>query len=119
MGEKYDFGGIATMYGTRCADGLTIHKGAFDECDGQKVPLVWNHQHDDIKNVLGHAVLENRGNDIYAHCKFNDTPEGQRGRDPCKQRSGSSVHLCKQSYQERQERYAWCDQRSESCTCGS
>ena len=80
MGEKYDFGGIATMYGTRCADGLTIHKGAFDECDGQKVPLVWNHQHDDIKNVLGHAVLENRGNDIYAHCKFNDTPEGQRGR---------------------------------------
>lgn len=80
MGEKYDFGGIATMYGTRCADGLTIHKGAFDECDGQKVPLVWNHQHDDIKNVLGHAVLENRGDDIYAHCKFNDTPEGQRGR---------------------------------------
>ena len=80
MGEKYDFGGVATMYGTRCADGLTIHKGAFDECDGQKVPLVWNHQHDDIKNVLGHAVLENRGDDIYAHCKFNDTPEGQRGR---------------------------------------
>ena len=80
MGEKYDFGGIATMYGTRCADGLTIHRGAFEECDGAKVPLVWNHQHGDIKNVLGHAILEDRGDDIYAHCKFNDTPEGQRGR---------------------------------------
>ena len=81
MGEKYDFGGVATMYGTRCADGLTIHKGAFADCDGAKVPLVWNHQHGDIKNVLGHAILEDRGDCIYAHCKFNNTPEGQRGRE--------------------------------------
>jgi len=80
MGEKYDFGGVATMYGTRCADGLTIHKGAFTDCDGAKVPLVWNHQHDKVSNVLGHAVLEDRGDHIYAHCKLNDTPEGQRAR---------------------------------------
>ena len=80
MGDKYDFGGVATMYGTRCADGLTIHKGAFTDCDGQKVPLVWNHQHDKVSNVLGHAVLEDRGDHIYAHCKLNDTPEGQRAR---------------------------------------
>ena len=80
MGDKYDFGGVATMYGTRCADGLTIHKGAFTDCDGQKVPLVWNHQHGSVNNVLGHAILEDRGDHIYAHCKLNNTPEGQRAR---------------------------------------
>ena len=80
MGVKYDFGGVATQYETRCADGLTIHKGAFADCDGAKVPLVWNHQHDKVSNVLGHAVLEDRGDHIYAHCKLNDTPEGQRAR---------------------------------------
>lgn len=80
--SKYqqDFGGIATMYGTRCADGLTIHKGAFADCDGAKVPLVWNHQHGSVNNVLGHAILEDRGDCIYAHCKLNDTPEGQRAK---------------------------------------
>lgn len=80
MGAKYDFGGIATKYGTRCADGLTINKGAFADCDGIKVPLVWNHQHDKVSNVLGHAILEDRGDCVYAHCKLNDTPEGQRAR---------------------------------------
>lgn len=80
--KKYnqDFGGVATMYGTRCADGLTIHKGAFADCDGAKVPLVWNHQHGSVNNVLGHAILEDCGDHIYAHCKLNDTPEGQRAR---------------------------------------
>ena len=80
MGEKYDFGGVATMYNTKCADGLTIHKGAFSDCDGAKVPLVWNHQHGSVSNVLGHAILEDRGDHIYAHCKLNDTPEGQRAK---------------------------------------
>ena len=80
MGAKYDFGGVATKYGIRCADGLTIHKGAFDDCDGAKVPLVWNHQHNSIGNVLGHAVLENKGDYIYAHCKLNDTADGQKAR---------------------------------------
>lgn len=81
--KKYnqDFGGIATMYGTRCADGLTIHAGAFADCDGARVPLVWNHQHDKIGNVLGHAILEDRGDCVYAHCKLNNTPEGQKARE--------------------------------------
>lgn len=81
MGAKYDFGGVATKYGIRCADGLTIHKGAFTDCDGAKVPLVWNHQHGSLSNVLGHAILEDRGDYIYAHCKLNNTPEGQRARE--------------------------------------
>lgn len=81
MGAKYDFGGVATKYGIRCADGLTIHKGAFTDCDGAKVPLVWNHQHGSLSNVLGHAILEDRGDHIYAHCKLNNTPEGQRARE--------------------------------------
>lgn len=81
MGAKYDFGGVATKYGIRCADGLTIHKGAFADCDGAKVPLVWNHQHGSLSNVLGHAILEDRGDHIYAHCKLNNTPEGQRARE--------------------------------------
>ena len=81
MGAKYDFGGVATKYGIRCADGLTIHKGAFTDCDGAKVPLVWNHQHGSLNNVLGHAILEDRGDHIYAHCKLNNTPEGQRARE--------------------------------------
>lgn len=80
MKGKYDFGGVATMYNTKCADGLTIHKGAFSDCDGAKVPLVWNHQHGSVSNVLGHAILEDRGDHIYAHCKLNDTPEGQRAK---------------------------------------
>lgn len=81
MGAKYDFGGIATQYGVRCGDGLTIHKDAFKDCDGKKVPLVWNHQHDKIDNVLGHAILEDRGDCIYAHCKLNNTSEGQKARE--------------------------------------
>lgn len=81
MGAKYDFGGIATQYGVRCGDGLTIHKDAFKDCDGKKVPLVWNHQHDKIDNVLGHAILEDRGDCIYAHCKLNNTKEGQKARE--------------------------------------
>ena len=81
MGAKYDFGGVATQYGVRCGDGLTIHKDAFKDCDGKKVPLVWNHQHDKIDNVLGHAILEDRGDCIYAHCKLNNTREGQKARE--------------------------------------
>lgn len=80
MGAKYDFGGVATQYGVRCGDGLTIERDAFKDCDGKKVPLVWNHQHDKIDNVLGHAVLEDRGDCIYAHCKLNDSREGQKAR---------------------------------------
>lgn len=76
--EKFDFSGWATRNNRKCSDGRTIMKDAFKENDGQRVPLVWNHQHDDSENVLGHALLENRDEGVYAYCTFNDTA---RGRD--------------------------------------
>lgn len=76
MGEKCDFSGWATRNDLRCSDGRKIMKNAFKECDGQKVPLVWNHQHNDPSNVLGHAMLENRDEGVYSYCYFNDTESG-------------------------------------------
>lgn len=70
---KYDFSGWATRNGTRCSDGRTIMKNAFAECDGKEVPLVWNHDHGNPENVLGHAVLENREEGVYARGVFNNT----------------------------------------------
>lgn len=72
----YDFSGWATRNNIQCSDGRTIMKDAFKQNDGQKVPLVWNHQHNDPNNVLGHAVLENREEGVYAYCKFNNTESG-------------------------------------------
>lgn len=68
-----DMGGWATKNDLRCSDGRIIRKDAFRVQDGQKVPLVWNHQHGSISNVLGHAVLKNRDEGVYAYCKFNNT----------------------------------------------
>ena len=76
----YDFSGWATRNNIECSDGRIILKDAFKDNDGQKVPLVWNHQHDDPNEVLGHAVLENRDDGVYAYCKFNDTESGQTAR---------------------------------------
>lgn len=81
MAGKYDFGGIATKYGIRCEDGLVLAKGAFKDCDGKKVPLVWNHGHNDIENVIGHAILEERGDCVYAHCKLNNSKKAQHTRE--------------------------------------
>lgn len=78
--EKYDFSGWATRANLKCSDGRTIMKDAFKDNDGQTVPLVWNHQHDDPLNVLGHAKLENRENGVYAYCSFNDTQLGQEAK---------------------------------------
>lgn len=72
----YDFCGWASRAGIKCADGRTIAKNAFKHNNGLTVPLVWNHGHDDAKNVLGHALLENREEGVYVHGKFNDTAEG-------------------------------------------
>ena len=77
---EYDFGGWATRNNIECSDGRTIMKDAFIENDGQKVPLVWNHQHDDPSEVLGHALLENRDDGVYAYCKFNDTESGKQAK---------------------------------------
>ena len=76
----YDFSGWATRNNIECSDGRTIMKDAFKDNDGQKVPLVWNHQHDDPNEVLGHALLENRDEGVYAYCKFNDTESGQTAK---------------------------------------
>ena len=77
---KYDFSGWATKNNLKCSDGRTIMRDAFKNNDGQTVPLVWNHQHNDPLNVLGHAVLENRENGVYAYCKFNDTEAGKNAK---------------------------------------
>lgn len=75
--EKYDFGGWATKYNIRCADGRTIRKGAFKDCIGKSVPIVWQHMHDDPGLVLGHAVLEDRPEGIWAWGKFNPSDLAQ------------------------------------------
>lgn len=78
--SKYDFSGWATKNDLKCSDGRTIRRDAFKDNDGQTVPLVWNHQHNDSQNVLGHALLENRPDGVYAYCKFNDTPAGKNAK---------------------------------------
>lgn len=77
---KYDFSGWATKNNLKCSDGRTILRDAFKHNDGQTVPLVWNHQHNDPLNVLGHALLENRESGVYAYCKFNDTEAGRNAK---------------------------------------
>jgi len=77
---NYDFSGWATKNDIECSDGRVIKKDAFKQNDGQKVPLVWNHQHDDPNEVLGHALLENRDEGVYAYCKFNDTESGKTAK---------------------------------------
>ena len=76
----YDCSGWATKANTKCYDGLTIAENAFKECSGKLVPLVYNHDHGSIDNVIGHALLENRKGGVYAYAKFNDTPTGQTAK---------------------------------------
>ena len=77
---KYDFSGWATKNNLKCSDGRTILKDAFKHNDGQTVPLVWNHQHNDPLNILGHALLENRDEGVYAYCTFNETEGGRNAK---------------------------------------
>lgn len=77
---KWDFGGWATKNNLKCSDERVIMKDAFKDNDGQTVPLVWNHQHNDPMNVLGHALLQNRPEGVRAYCKFNDTESGQNAK---------------------------------------
>lgn len=78
--KKFDFSGWATRNNLKCSDGRTIMKDAFKHNNGQTVPLVWNHQHNDPLNVLGHALLENRDEGIYAYCQFNETESGKNAK---------------------------------------
>ena len=78
--KKFDFSGYATKVGLKCSDGRTILPDAFQECDGKTVPLVYQHMHNDPKNILGHAVLENRKDGVYAYCSLNDTESGKTAK---------------------------------------
>ena len=77
---KCDFSGYATKVNLRCSDGRTIRKDAFKMNDGQRVPLVWQHQRNDPDNILGHADLENRADGVYAYCSFNDSPKARSAK---------------------------------------
>lgn len=78
--DNYDFSGWATKANLKCSDGRIILKDAFKHNDGQTVPLVWNHQHNDPNEVLGHALLENREEGVYTYCTFNDTESGKTAK---------------------------------------
>ena len=80
MDLKFDFSGWATRNDLVCADGRTIRHNAFEHCDGKTVPLVWNHQHNEPTNILGHALLENRKDGVYAYCTFNETDAGKAAK---------------------------------------
>lgn len=81
MNKNYDFSGWATKNNLRCSDGRIIMQNAFKDNDGSKVPLVWNHQHNNPNNVLGHAILENRNEGVYAYCSLNSTQAGKNAKE--------------------------------------
>lgn len=84
MAENFDFGGYATKCGLKCSDGRVIIKDAFKHNDGQKVPLVWQHCHTDPSNILGHAILENRDDGVYAYCRFNESDNAKDAKESVK-----------------------------------
>lgn len=79
--KNYDFSGYATKVGLKCSDGRTILQDAFQDNDGQTVPLVWQHLHNDPDNILGHARLENREDGVYAYCSFNKGTKAQTAKE--------------------------------------
>lgn len=81
MAGKYDFVGYATRNDLQCSDGRVIRRNAFKDCDGTRVPLVWNHQHNDVSNVIGYADLQNVSDGVLAHCAFNSTQKGKDGKE--------------------------------------
>lgn len=92
--EKYDFSGWATRNDLLCVDGRTIKKDAFKNQNGKTVPLVWGHTHSDPNRVLGHAVLENRDEGVYAYCSFNDSESGLAAKKLVKHGDVRSLSIC-------------------------
>ncbi len=90
---EYDFCGWATRNNLKCSDGRTIRENAFKDNDGEVVPLVWNHRHNEPQNVLGHAKLENRAQGVYAYCKFNDTEMGQNAKELVKHKDVTALSI--------------------------
>lgn len=80
MEQNYDFSGWATRNDLKCVDGRTIRRNAFKDCDGKTVPLVFNHDHDNLSNVIGHALLENRDDGVYCYGTLNDTEQGEMAK---------------------------------------
>lgn len=99
--EKYDFSGYATKYDIQCTDGKTIRKNAFKDCDGKQIPLVWNHNHYDPLNVLGHAVLEHRDDGVFAYGFFNDTEAGKTAKELTKHGDISSLSIWANSLKQK------------------
>lgn len=99
--EKYDFSGWATKNDLKCSDGRTIRSGAFSDCDGKTVPLVWNHQHGEVQNVLGHALLQNRPEGVYTYGKFNETEGGRMAKEMVKNGDISSLSIYANQLQQR------------------
>ena len=93
MEGQYDFSGWATRNDLLCADGRTIRRGAFSSQNGSKVPLVWQHQHNSPDNVLGHAILEDRDEGVYAYCKFNNSEFGQKAKEIVKHGDVDSLSI--------------------------
>lgn len=91
--KQFDFEGWATKNDLRCADGLVIRKGAFTVNDGKRVPLVWNHRHDTVSEVLGHAILENRDDGVWAYGYFNKTQAGQDAKEAVKHGDVTSMSI--------------------------
>lgn len=94
MGKrKYDFAGWVTKNDIRCSDGVTIKHDAFRDNDGQKVPLVWNHDYNSPNNVLGHVLLENQATGVYGYGFFNETEEANNARELVKHGDISSMSI--------------------------
>lgn len=79
--NDYDFAGYATMNDILCSDGRIIKRDAFKAQDGSRIPLLWNHDHQDISDVIGHADLENRSDGVYAYCKFNNSENAKMAKE--------------------------------------
>lgn len=91
---NYDFAGRATCANVLCSDGRTILPDAFKHQDGEIVPLIWNHRHEDVFGVLGSALLHSRNGDIYAYCAFNDTEQGKAAREVVRHGDTPSLSIC-------------------------
>lgn len=92
--NKYDFQGWATRANLKCADGRIIAPDAFKDDDGRVVPLVWNHQHDDVYSVLGHALLKNEKDGVRAYCTFNNSDSGKMGKALVEHGDVNSLSIC-------------------------
>ena len=99
--ENYDFSGWATRNDVRCSDGRIIRRDAFKHDDGVSVPLVWNHQHNELSNVLGHALLENRPEGVYAYGYLNDTESGEMAKVLVKHGDISALSIYANKLQQR------------------